>query len=94
MARADAIAHIINGQWPFLEQHCNAYQLRIFHAIRRCRTPALGGQLYACDSCGKQHYRYNLSNPTLRHPGRSLEAEAIPRSDPKTTDQLAGLLGK
>lgn len=59
MARADVIARIIDGQWPFLEQYCNAYQLRIFHAIRRCRTPALGGHLYACDSCGNQHYRYN-----------------------------------
>lgn len=59
MARADAIAHIIDGQWPFLEQHCNAYQLRIFHAIRRCRTPALGGHLYVCDNCGKRHHRYN-----------------------------------
>lgn len=59
MARADAIARIIDEQWPFLEQYCNAYQLRIFHAIRRCRTPALGGHLYVCDTCGKTHHRYN-----------------------------------
>jgi hypothetical protein len=59
MAASDTIARIIDKQWPFIEQYCNTFQLRIFDAIRRCRTPALGGHLYRCDSCKKLHYRYN-----------------------------------
>lgn len=30
-------------------------------AILRCRTPALGGQLYRC-GCGKEHYAYHSCN--------------------------------
>ena len=30
-------------------------------AIRRCRTPALGGQLYRCE-CGREHYTYHSCN--------------------------------
>jgi hypothetical protein len=30
-------------------------------AILRCRTPALGGQLYRCD-CGREHYTYHSCN--------------------------------
>jgi Putative transposase/Transposase zinc-binding domain len=30
-------------------------------AILRCRTPALGGQLYRC-ACGKEHYAYHSCN--------------------------------
>ena len=30
-------------------------------AIRRCRTPALGGQLYRC-GCGKEHYAWHSCN--------------------------------
>lgn len=59
MAAPDSIARIIDQQWAFIEQHCNNYQVRILDAIRRCRTPALGGHLYRCDSCQKIHHRYN-----------------------------------
>ena len=59
MAGADAIAQIINSQWPHILQRYNNYQLRIFDAIRRCRTPSMGGHLYVCDQCGERHYRYN-----------------------------------
>lgn len=31
------------------------YQRKALRAIERCRTPALGGQLAACDRCGAQH---------------------------------------
>ena len=30
--------------------------LRAMHDIERCRTAALGGQLYACQQCGDDHY--------------------------------------
>jgi hypothetical protein len=54
-----AIAQIINAQWSNIVKHLNNYQIRTLNAIRRCRTPALGGHLYVCDSCKAKHYRYN-----------------------------------
>ena len=36
-----------------------ASQLRIMSAIERCRTPALGGHLEKCDSCGFERPAYN-----------------------------------
>jgi len=59
MAKPNAIAQIINQQWPYIDSNCNSYQKRIFHAIRSCRTPVLGGHLYLCDSCHRKHYRFN-----------------------------------
>jgi hypothetical protein len=32
--------------------------LRAMHDIERCRTAALGGQLYTCDQCRADHYSY------------------------------------
>ena len=55
----NAIAHIINGQWSNVIANCNTYQLRMLHAVRSCRTSALGGQLYQCNSCCRHHIRYN-----------------------------------
>jgi hypothetical protein len=34
-------------------------QRRALLAIQRCRTPELGGRVYACDDCGKRHYAYH-----------------------------------
>lgn len=33
--------------------------LRAMEDIERCRTEALGGQLYFCDQCQEQHYSYH-----------------------------------
>ena len=33
--------------------------LKAMHAIVSCRTPALGGHLYECDHCHKQHFVYH-----------------------------------
>jgi len=33
--------------------------LRAMRAIERCRTPALGGQVYTCPDCGETLYRYH-----------------------------------
>jgi hypothetical protein len=33
--------------------------LKAMHAIETCRTPAQGGHLYQCDTCGKQHFVYH-----------------------------------
>jgi hypothetical protein len=32
---------------------------RAFEDILRCRTAALGGHLYECNQCGRQHYSYH-----------------------------------
>ncbi len=55
----DAIAQIITGQWDQVVTRCNSYQVRILHAIKSCRTAALGGELYQCDKCHSTHVRYN-----------------------------------
>ena len=34
-------------------------QRRALHAIRRCRTPALGGQRYRCAHCGEEHLGFH-----------------------------------
>ena len=39
--------------------HLNSFQIRNLNAISLCRTPALGGHVYVCDTCKSKHYRYN-----------------------------------
>ena len=37
-------------------------QREVLERLLRCRTPALGGQLFACPDCGAHHYRYHSCN--------------------------------
>lgn len=37
-------------------------QQQVLHKILRCRTPALGGQLFECPDCPGFHYRYHSCN--------------------------------
>ena len=39
-----------------------ARQRQVLRKILRCRTPALGGQLFACPCCPGFHYRYHSCN--------------------------------
>ena len=39
-----------------------ASQHRALWAITHCRTPALGGQLFACPSCTRQHFAFHSCN--------------------------------
>jgi hypothetical protein len=39
-----------------------ARQREVLESILRCRTPALGGHLFACPDCGAHHYRYHSCN--------------------------------
>ena len=55
----DVLAKIIDSQWGHICIRYNSYQIRTLNAIRRCRTPALGGSLYLCDHCGQYHKRYH-----------------------------------
>lgn len=41
------------------KHHPNSYQLRTLDALQKCRTAALGGHKYRCDTCGKEHLSYN-----------------------------------
>jgi Putative transposase/Transposase zinc-binding domain len=34
-------------------------QKRVVQAILKCRTPALGGQVYGCEQCSKLHFSYH-----------------------------------
>jgi hypothetical protein len=55
--------------------------LRVMRAIERCRTPALGGHVYACPDCGETQYLYhscrNRHCPKCQHENaqRWLEAQ-------------------
>jgi hypothetical protein len=37
-------------------------QREVFSRLLRCRTPALGGELFGCPDCGQFHYRYHSCN--------------------------------
>ena len=37
-------------------------QRQVLHKILRCRTPALGGHIFACPDCPGFHYRYHSCN--------------------------------
>jgi hypothetical protein len=39
-----------------------ARQREVLQRILRCRTPALGGQLFACPDCGRFRFRYHSCN--------------------------------
>jgi hypothetical protein len=39
-----------------------ARQREVLERLLRCRTPALGGQLFACPDCGAHHFRYHSCN--------------------------------
>jgi hypothetical protein len=59
------LADVVSAHWPAYvgkfgklippEQHAAV------RAIRRCRTPALGGQLFRC-ACGREHFAYHSCN--------------------------------
>jgi hypothetical protein len=47
----DAFGHAMPGR-----------QRQVLNKIRRCRTPALGGELFQCPDCPGFHYRYHSCN--------------------------------
>lgn len=61
-APAHEIADILNGHSNSLHLITNnSWKLRTLHAIRKCRTAALGGHIDKCDhkDCGVLHLSYN-----------------------------------
>lgn len=59
------LADILAAHWPAYAARFGrlipAEQRAAVRAILRCRTAALGGQLYRC-TCGKEHYAYHSCN--------------------------------
>lgn len=58
------LAGVLNAHWNGL-QSCtcttkfNSWQMRTLHAIRRCRTAALGAHVDGCSACGHLRISYN-----------------------------------
>lgn len=59
------MADVLSAHWPAYVAKFGKLippeQRAAVRAIRRCRTAALGGQLYRC-ACGKEHYAYHSCN--------------------------------
>src|SRR5690606_7110554 len=52
------VAHVLERNREHLADHCaNSWQARTLHALRKCRTAALGGHIDLCDNpgCHKLH---------------------------------------
>lgn len=54
------VADVLNLEKPHLKELTNtSWHLRTLHAIRKCRTKALGGHLDWCTNCRKLHLQFN-----------------------------------
>ncbi len=54
------VAEVLNLEMSQLKELANtSWHLRMLHAIRKCRTKALGGHLDWCTSCGKLALQFN-----------------------------------
>lgn len=54
------VADVLNLESEHLDKLClNSWQERTLHALRKCRTQALGGHIDACACCKKLHISYN-----------------------------------
>lgn len=61
MQPAYEVATLLNRHWEGANEklQLNSWQWRTLHAIRRCRTAALGGHVDQCDQCGHLQISYN-----------------------------------
>jgi len=54
------VADVLNQESAHLHKFCsNSWQERTLHAVRKCRTQALGGHIDVCNCCKKLHISYN-----------------------------------
>ncbi len=54
------VVDVLNLEQAHLAGLCsNSWQLRTLEAIRKCRTPALGGHIDKCTKCNKLHLFYH-----------------------------------
>jgi len=60
MRPAYKVADLLNRHQDQLEKIClNSWKSRTLHALRKCRTVALGGHIDKCDHCNRIHLSYN-----------------------------------
>lgn len=60
MRAAFKVADVLNQESERLDKLCsNKWQERTLHAVRKCRTQALGGHIDVCNCCKKLHMSYN-----------------------------------
>lgn len=60
MQSVHKVADVLNQESEHLHLLCsNSWQERTLHALRKCRTKALGGHIDVCNCCKKLHISYN-----------------------------------
>lgn len=60
MKSKHTIADVLNRHQYAIDTICsNTHKSRILHAIRKCRTAALGGHIDQCTCCKRLHLSYN-----------------------------------
>ena len=61
------VAGVLNAHWAQVQESAklNSWQLRTLHAVRRCRTAALGAHVDGCTDCG--HIRISYNSCRNRH---------------------------
>lgn len=73
----------------FLEAHpfLPAHQRRAIRSITQCRTPALGGRLFACERCGQRHFAfYSCNHKACPQCGRAATQAWVQRELAKRID--------
>lgn len=54
------VSDVLELEKTYLDTSCrNSWKLRTLHALRKCRTGALGGHIDKCTCCHKLHISYN-----------------------------------
>lgn len=54
------VADVLEMERTYISSNAfRGWHQRTLHAIRRCRTPAMGGHIDKCDCCNKLHISYN-----------------------------------
>ena len=60
------LAEVLADHWPdFARRHASRLVTAHYGAVEavlRCRTPAMGGHVYRCDCCKKNHFAYHSCN--------------------------------
>jgi len=61
------VADVLNAHWDSIATSgsYNPWQLRTLHAIKNCRTAAMGGHIDMCDNCN--HIRISYNSCRNRH---------------------------
>lgn len=50
------LADVLRSGLPTLPWRLPAHHWKVLHGILRCRTEQLGGHLYRCQDCGREHF--------------------------------------